>query len=82
MWASDKLNSYSACAHSAIKKVQELTSEAGVPWSLITLQFEVTLMTCTYSLQLITSSKIAVFPAELQSSVFFVPNKNTIHRRK
>lgn len=81
MWASDKLNSYSACAHSAIKKVQELTSEAGVPWSLITLQFEVTLMTCTYSLQLITSSKIAVFPAELQSSVFFVPNKNTIHRK-
>lgn len=78
--ALDTLNSYSAWAHSAIKKgYRSWQPKASVPLSL-TLKFEVILLTCIHSLQPITSHKISVFPAELQLSAIcpFKPGNNNL----
>lgn len=70
-----KLNSYSACAHSAIKKVQELAVQglcAMVSYypSVWGLTFDLYMLTTAYY-----SSKIVFLPAELQLSAFSIPNK-------
>lgn len=74
--ALGKLNSYSACAHSAIKKVvQELTAQSLVCHGLL-LPFSLRL----HFWPLLTHYSLLppvrfFFPAELQLSVFYIPNK-------
>lgn len=46
--ALDKVSSYSAHAHSAIKKLQELPVQGTVPWCVIRIKMGGFLITCTY----------------------------------